>query len=144
MSVIPSFRVGVWQSYTEKGLSLRSSEAGGGAAAMDAAVFDLMGDDAGDLAKGRSRVKWDARKKKYVTLQPGASSGRGVRRITNESGAKVKIAKTGQGIFERWRKATNKQARTAFLLDYLPRDKLGWASLSKCAPHPANAGGRGG
>ncbi len=61
---------------------------GGGGGAMEAAVLDMVGEDAEGIQSAKGGYHWDKRHKKYVQLQPGEQLRAG-RRIRAESGASV-------------------------------------------------------
>lgn len=63
---------------------------GGGGRDMEAAVLDLVGEDAEGIQSVKGGYHWDKRHRKYVQLQPGEQLRAG-KRMRAESGAAVTI-----------------------------------------------------
>ncbi len=73
----------------EAGYSVHGPAAGGGGCSgLEAAVMDMVGEDAGTIAASKGTYHWDKRHKKYVQLQPGEEVRAG-KRMRAESGAAV-------------------------------------------------------
>ena len=101
--------------FAERGLSVRGDGAlGGGARALTDSAMDLMADDAEGAARARKLVKWDARKRRYVSLHGGdadAAARRGNKKMRTESGALITGRNSGNaedatGLYKKWQAKT--------------------------------------
>jgi len=63
----------------------------GGGGAMEAAVLDMVGEDAEGIQSVKGGYHWDKRHRKYVQLQPGEQLRAG-KRMRAESGASVRAS----------------------------------------------------
>eukprot|EP00124_Ichthyophonus_hoferi_P000789 Ihof_evm16s32 gene=Ihof_evmTU16s32 len=82
--------------HQESALSLGSSFA----ASARNEVMDMGGDDASDMRKNASKMKWDRRKKKYV--QQDGAGDKSTKKITTESGNKI-LASYKKDLYKEWK-----------------------------------------
>ncbi|GBG67628.1 hypothetical protein CBR_g757 [Chara braunii] len=91
--------------FVERELTI-SGKTGGesfGNPSMDAAVLDILPDEASGVAKKRATYHWDKRKKKYTRLLPGEKMT-AAGKIKTESG--VKVNKSQTGLYRKWQQRT--------------------------------------
>lgn len=96
----------------ERTMALQSE--GQGARALADSVLDLVADDAEGAAMTRALVKWDSRKRRYISLHGGDAEAarRGNKRLRTESGALIKGRNSGNpeengtGLYKRWQEKT--------------------------------------
>ena len=76
---------------------------------MEQYQMDLLPDDASDIKKAKSVIRWDAKRKKYLPTMVSVDGRalKGQRR--NESGKKVKGEKEKSNAYQKWSKATKRR-----------------------------------
>lgn len=77
---------------------------------MEQYQLDLMPDDASDIKKAKSVIRWDNRKKKYLPVMVSVD-GRAVKQSTrrDESGAKVRGEAQKSNMYKKWVKTSKKR-----------------------------------
>ena len=97
--------------FAERGLR---GELPGSSRALTNAVMDITADDAAGVARARSLVTWDSRKRRYITLHGGdaeAAARRGNKKLRTESGALITRRNNGDeenatGLYKKWQAKT--------------------------------------
>lgn len=84
----------------------RADEAKENGLAMEQYQMDLLPDDESNIAKAKSVIKWDARKKKYLPTMVSVDGKIVKGQRKNESGHKVKGDGEKSGLYAKWAKAT--------------------------------------
>jgi ATP-dependent RNA helicase DDX54/DBP10 len=103
--------------FAERGLTVRGEAPGGGGGssrALTDSVMDLVADDAEGAARARALVKWDARKRRYISLHGGdaeAAARRGNKKLRTESGTLIGGRNSGTeenatGLYKKWQAKT--------------------------------------
>lgn len=82
--------------HSEKGLQLEKSFD----IELKSAVLDMNGDEKGSITKNKNQLKWDRKKKKFIT--PGSDEPK-MKKIKTESGNWIS-ASYNSGIYEKWKK----------------------------------------
>eukprot|EP01104_Vermistella_antarctica_P017139 TRINITY_DN6026_c0_g1_i1.p1 TRINITY_DN6026_c0_g1~~TRINITY_DN6026_c0_g1_i1.p1 ORF type:complete len:881 (+),score=288.15 TRINITY_DN6026_c0_g1_i1:176-2818(+) len=91
----------------EEGLSLNQGNRSLNQHNLQDIVLDVTGDDATTMKQGKSNMKWDRKKKRFVNMSGVAFDDK--RADKNESGAIIiKSAKKKKTIYAEWKKKTNK------------------------------------
>jgi hypothetical protein len=74
---------------------------------LDDVAINLVPDDDGANIKGKTHMKWDSSKKRYI-LKRIDRDGRVIKEKTNESGAKIKKSDPKkESIYKKWMKKTH-------------------------------------
>mmetsp|Transcript_19580 Transcript_19580/g.39679 ORF Transcript_19580/g.39679 Transcript_19580/m.39679 type:complete len:493 (-) Transcript_19580:107-1585(-) len=94
----PNFFMSALPSEATDGLDVHDRSRAG---LIDKFILELDGDDADALQKQHFVRKWDARKKKYIKVQPGMDPSTGTRRV-NEAGARISKKYVPQ-LYEKWK-----------------------------------------
>jgi ATP-dependent RNA helicase DDX54/DBP10 len=96
--------------------ALRGSEQSN-ASMIESAMLDISPEDAMELNKKRRIMRWDAKKRKFVTqsLEEMAQSGKGSKRIRTESGVTLgRTSKQPAGeMYEKWKKKSRREIEIA-------------------------------
>lgn len=92
---------------------------------MEQYQLDLMPDEAGEVQKAKSVVRWDAKKKKYLPVMIGAD-GRVVKSSRrDDQGRKIKGEREKSSIYKKWAKTSKRRIQKVGELEEGVQDHLG-------------------